>query len=112
LQDKLRICRYIGQSLWNYIGSASDTQKITVTVDGEEVFAGHFPRSKSAKCAVVVDWLRVAAGGERVNLPTEELQDQVGCWRVCGRVCQSQMPIGHGHGPSVVRSRWEQRLDA
>jgi hypothetical protein len=84
---------------------------VTVDIKDESVMAGHFKCHESLECAVVVDRLRVAAGGQRVNLPTKALQDQVGCFCVCGRVCQSQMPRTSGHGSQTPRSRWEQRLD-
>jgi hypothetical protein len=70
--------------VFDYSRPPGARDRVTVEVDGNDISAGLFTSDQSAKAALIVDRLRVAAGGKRVNFD-EDMLDQVGC--LCVMAC-------------------------
>jgi hypothetical protein len=83
------MCQYVGVPRFDY-NNLSERKAAIVEVNGERFHLGFYKCEQSAEVAMVADRLLLAAGGQRKNFPTEELQKQVGCFSY------------YGHGVCVV----------
>jgi hypothetical protein len=76
LQAELMSCRYHSLPPFKFSSRFDAAVLVMIEIDGETFSTGVYTRDESAKCGLVADELREAAGGVRINLPGE-LQHKV-----------------------------------